>query len=325
MRTIRPFIAFLLVGLVLVACGSGASSVGQPGEGFAGDQSTSGGGVHAAPSSAPMPAGQDSGAEAPNAVGARDDAKIVRTGSIELEVTDVARALKAARDAIVGLGGYVGASNTSNAGDRPTAQITYRIPIGKWEPALDALRSLGGLTSKVLNEQTDAIEVTGQVIDLQARIRNLRASEQALQGIAARAVKVSDVLEVEARLTDVRGQIEQLTAQVDDLSDRAAYSTLTAYFNSPVVAVEAARSEWEPATTFDEAAASLISILQGLANAGIWFVIVWVPVLLILGVLVGVTWRVARRAGIRRPGSGGRGLPPPPSLPGEAAATDTWR
>jgi hypothetical protein len=325
MRTIRPFIAFLLLGLILVACGSGASSVGQPGEGFAGDQSTSGGGVRAAPSSAPMPAGQDNGGEAPNAVGARDDAKIVRTGSIELEVTDVARALRAARDAIIALGGYVGASNTSNAGDRPTAQITYRVPVDKWEGALDALRSLGGLTSRVVNEQTDAVEVTGQVVDLQARIRNLRASEQALQGIAAKAAKVSDVLEVEARLTDVRGQIEQLTAQLGDLSDRAAYSTLTAYFNSPVVAVEVARNEWEPATTIDEAAASLISIFQGLANAGIWLIIVWVPVLLVLGLIAGAAWWLARRLGIRRPRSGGPGVAPPPTIPGDAAVTDTWR
>jgi hypothetical protein len=324
MRTIRPFIATTFLSLILGAC-AGATSQLAPVGNQVGDQSTNGGGARAAASAAPAPAGQDPGGQGATAVGARDDAKIVRTGSIELEVTDVPKALRAARDAIVGLGGYVGASNTSNAGDRPTAQITYRIPVDKWEPALDALHSLGGLTSRVLNEQTDAIEVTGQVIDLQARIRNLRSSERALQGIAANAVKVSDVLEVEARLTDVRGQIEQLTAQLDDVSDRAAYSTLTAYFNSPVVAVEAARNEWEPATTIDEAAASLISIFQGLANAAIWLVIVWVPVLLVLGLIAGVAWWLARRLGIRRPRSGGPGVPPAPSLPGEAAITDTWR
>jgi hypothetical protein len=322
MRTIRPFIAVTVLSLVLGACAGAASQlapVGNP----VGDQSTNGGGAAAGASAAPAAAGQESGGKSVTAVGARDDAKIVRTGSIELEVTDVSKALRAARDAIVGLGGYVGASNTSNAGDRPTAQITYRIPADKWEPALDALRSLGGLTSRVVNEQTDAIEVTGQVVDLQARIKNLRASEQALQGIAANAVKITDVLEVEARLTDVRGQIEQLTAQLTDLSDRADLSTLTAYFNSPVVAVEVARNEWEPATTVDEAAASLISILQGLANAGIWLVIVWVPVLLAIGLLGGIALWAGRRVGIRRPRSGGGNLPP--SLPGEAAATDTWR
>ena len=50
--------------------------------------------------------------------------------------------------------------------------------------------------------------MTGQVVDLEARIRNLRASETALQGIAAKAIKISDVLEVQAQLTAVRGEIE---------------------------------------------------------------------------------------------------------------------
>ena len=90
-------------------------------------------------------------------------------------------ALRTARDAIVAMGGYVGASNTSNSDDQPFAEITYRIPADRWEDALDVLRNLNGLTKKVVNEQTQAVEVTGQIVDLQARIKNLRASETALQ------------------------------------------------------------------------------------------------------------------------------------------------
>lgn len=317
MRTIRPFVPLLVVALALSACGSGASA---PNLSAIGDSSRGSGG---APSAAPAPAsGTDGFVDGTNAIGARDDAKIVRTGAIDLEVTDVPKALRAARDAIVGLGGYVGASNTSNYQDRPSAQITYRIPVDRWEAALDALRNLNGLTSKVVNENTEAVEVTGQVVDLGARIRNLRASETALQGIAAKATKISDVLEVEARLTDVRGQIEQLTAELVNLNDRAGYATLAVSFNSPVVAVEAANKGWEPAATVDEAAASLISIAQALATAGIWFLIVWLPVLLVLGLIVTVCVWLGRRAGLRRR-LGGGGLPPVPPLPG--AATDTWR
>jgi hypothetical protein len=318
MRTIRPFIAVFVVVLVLGACAGGATSerlstVGEPagGAGFAPDEGTS-----AAASAAPESA-QGEGGSGDNAVGARDDAKIIRTGMIELEVKDVPTALRTARDAIVALGGYVGASNTSNFDDKPSAQVTYRVPVERWEDALDILRSLNGQTTKVVTEQTEAVDVTGQVVDLEARIRNLRASETALQGIAAKATRVSDVLEVEMRLTDVRGQIESLTAQLEDLDDRAVYATLTAYFSVPIIAVEAASSEWEPATTVDEAAASLISILQGLASAGIWFLIVWLPILLVLGVLTALSVWLARRLGLRRPR--GATLPPPPLSGGPLA------
>jgi uncharacterized protein DUF4349 len=320
MRTIRPFIALTVLALAIVACAGGATSAPQEAPADArgiGSTGAEAGGMPAASAAAAAPAGPD-GYDA-NAIGTRDDAKIIRTGSIELEVSDVGTALRTARDSIVALGGYVGASNSTNADDRPTAQITYRIPADRWEDALDMLRGLNGLTTKVVNETTDAVEVTGQVVDLQARIRNLRASETALQGIAAQATKISDVLEVEARLTDVRGQIEQLTAQLEDLNDRAAYATLTAYFSSPIVAAQVASAEWEPATAVDEAAASLISITQGVATAGIWFLIVWLPILVVLGVLGGIAAWIVRRSGIRRPGPGMP--PPPPSLPGETAIT----
>jgi hypothetical protein len=98
-----------------------------------------------------------------------------------------------------------------------------------------------------MNERTEAVEVTGAVIDLEARIRNLRASEVALQEISSKATRVSDVLEVQAQLSGVRGQIEQLTAQLTQLEDQASYATLTASFGAPVVAVQVAAERWEPA------------------------------------------------------------------------------
>jgi hypothetical protein len=323
MRTIRPLIALTVLALALGACGGAASqpilsTVGSAvgGSGTSGEARAPQPGATAGPAAA-----QGDGVVDSNAIGARDDAKIIRTGSIELEVSDVAKALRTARDAIVGLGGYVGASNTSNQDDRPTAQITYRVPAERWEQALDVLRDLNGLTSKVVTEQTDAVEVTGQVVDLQARIRNLRASETALQGIAAKATKITDVLEVEARLTDVRGQIEQLTAQLNDLNDRAGYATLTAFFSSPVIAVEAASKGWEPAATVDEAAASLISIVQALAGAGIWFLIVWLPILLVLGLVIALGAWLIRRTGIGRRHDGPGLLPPAAPSAGETTAT----
>jgi hypothetical protein len=238
-------------------------------------------------------------------VGAVDDARIVRTGTMQLEVADVNRSVAAARDAIRGLGGYVGASTTSNEGDRPLARITYRIPVDRWEEALAALRAIDGPSTKVVVEQTEAVEVTGQIVDLEARIRNLRSSEVALQGIAAKAGKISDVLEVQAQLTTVRGEIEQLTAQVTELGNRADLATLTTSFATAVVPVQVAAEGWDPGAVAGEAAASMVDLLQALAGAGIWFAIVWLPILVVFAILgLGLAWAL-RRAGVLR-----RSMPP---------------
>ncbi|HET7168097.1 MAG TPA: DUF4349 domain-containing protein [Candidatus Limnocylindrales bacterium] len=287
----------LFLGITLAACaGSGGAvlstvgnAVGEPIGGGV-DRAGYGEGQQPAASAAPQAPGDGVGALV-------DDAKIIRTGTIDIEVTDVPKALLAARDGIRSMGGYIGASQTANTDDRPTASVTYRIPADRWEDALDLLRGLNGLTSKVLDEKTEAVEVTGAVIDLEARIRNLRASETALQEIAAGATKVSDVLEVQAQLTSVRGQIEQLTAQLGDLTDRASFATLTVSYSLPVVAVELARKGFEPGAVVDAASASLVDILQALTTAGIWFAIVWLPILLVLGLIVALVTVVIRRLG----------------------------
>ena len=317
MRPIRSFFPFIVIALVLAACaGSSATVLSTVGNAVDDSGSTTGSRAAAgAAQGAPEPT-----AAAANAPGtAPDDTKIIRTGTIDVEVRDVPTALRTARDAIVGLGGYVGASTTSNKGDQPSAEITYRIPADRWEQALDALSGLNGQTTKVVQQHTEAVEVTAQVVDLDARIRNLRASETALQAIAAQATKISDVLEVQAQLTATRGQIEELTAQLKDLNDRAAYATLTATFNVPVVAVDVAAKGWEPKNVVDEAAASMISILQNLATAGIWFVIVYLPILLVVGLIGGIVAWIARRAGFRR-GPVDLAPPPPPVAPAPPAA-----
>ena len=324
MRTFRSILFLAILGVALSACSSSASEAfpaPPAGQGVTGGASVPGRDVSSDGSGAgvqPNPVVGQGDTGGGDVVGAVDDAKIVRTGTMDLEVSDVPAAVKAARTAILGMGGYVGASNAGTDGDTPFAEISYRIPSDRWEDALAALRVLGGLTTKIVSEQTQAVEVTSQVVDLEARIRNLQASETAFQGIAAKATKISDVLEIQSQLTTVRGEIEQLQAQLKDLNDRASYATVTVHYAVPIVAVQAATKDWEPGAAVDKASASLISTLQALTDAGIWFAIVWLPMLLVLAMFVGVGVVIARRLGLGRRDS----MPPtlPPAPPAELPA-----
>ncbi|HEY8990116.1 MAG TPA: DUF4349 domain-containing protein [Candidatus Limnocylindrales bacterium] len=309
-RRIVGFLLSVCTVTVLAACASGSASAPMA---AAGGPTSAGA---AAASAAPAPrdaanSGSASGSGS-NVVGGNgdqvaivDSAKIVRTGSLELQVADVTKALTGGREAMAALGGYIGSSQQQRSGDQTVATVTYRIPVARWEDALAAMRGLG----TVISEATDAAEVTAQIVDLDARIRNLKASEQALVGYAEKAPKVSDLLDIQARLTDTRGQIEQLTAQQADLSDRAALSTLTVTFGTEIVAVTQAAERWDPAAEVDRASATLISMGQAVVSFAIVVAIVWLPVLLVIGFIALVSLLIARRLGWRRPGN------PPPILP----------
>lgn len=305
--------ALLLVGLLLAACSGSASQV----------LSTVGnsvGGAEAAPSAAASEApaqeapGVDGSGQVPDRTDSggqplsapRDDLKIVYTGSLQLVVDDLAAALARAKAAVLATGGYVGASQESNDGDNSVATITYRIPATRWEDAIGELRRLA---TKVVAEQTQATEVGGQLVDLEARIRNLRASEASLQQIAEGAGRISDLLEVEAQLTSVRGQIEQLEGQRAQLQDQVAYGTLVTTFGLEVVQVQAQAQGWDPKQDVDGAVATLIAAGQAIVSGLIWFTIVWLPVIAVL-VLVALAGRWIFRRFVPAGGGGGSGPVP---------------
>lgn len=247
-----------------------------------------------------------------------DQPLIIYTGTMELEVDDLQASIDQATTVVAGLGGHVESSTQSNAGDKKTASVTYRIPAERWTEALDALRGVG---QKLVSLTTNSSDVTAQVIDLDARIANLQASETALQAIMQKATTISDVLKVQNQLSSVRGDIESMTAQRDHLANQAALATLTVTFDVPVPATTVASGGWDFGAEVDNAVASLVRVGQWLASVIIWLVIVFLPVAIPLLVLFLVAlWlvrRVARRRA-RRPKEPPIWGAPPPDGPNEA-------
>lgn len=282
-----PALGVLATVLVVAGCASSGTTLDTAGNPAAG------------PIAAPSAAGgsQFSGAFSSAGPGSSpgvtaDTLQVVYTGSLQLVVADLPTALAKAKTAVAAVGGYIGASMETTTNDQPVAVMTYRIPSANWD---DTVASLRGLATSVVAEQTQASEVGGQLVDLEARIRNLRASETALVAIAQSTAKVSDLLDVQAQLTDVRGQIEVLDAERARLADQVSYGTLVVTFGLETVAVQQTAKGWDPGKDVDAAAATLIEIGQTLARAAIWFAIVWLPLLVVLAVvLLLVRWGARR-------------------------------
>jgi hypothetical protein len=288
-RAAGATLGIMLVALIIAACGSASAPPAVPG-GLPAEQ----GGEQPAPNPVDAAGGGDGEGRTSTAVYALDrpDLLIIKTGAITIQVTGIDAATTAASQAITSLGGYASASQRSGEDDDAYASITYRIPADRWDEALAAIRAVG---VKVLDERSGTEDVTGDVIDLGARIKNLQATEQAFQEIMTRATAIKDVLAVQAELTQVRGEIEQLTAQKQRLEEQAALSTLTVTFSLKQDAVLTSTKEFDPGTEVNEATASLVRILQAVAAAGIWFGIVWLPILVVVGVVALAGYAVVRR------------------------------
>jgi hypothetical protein len=227
--------------------------------------------------------------------------KIVKTGELTLEVPAVGTAVGELRAMALSLGGYVSDSRTG--GEHESATVTVRIPADRFDAALERLHGMDG---QVKVEATKDEDVTSSVVDLEARIRNLQASEEQYRVLVGRAEKIADVLAVQSRLDEVRGQIEQLTAQLKQLNGLAALSTITVTLVPNSTPVQDAAEAWDPGATFGSAAAALVSAGQTLADAGIWLLIVGLPILVVGAIVLWLALRLRPLA---------RRMAAPPSAP----------
>ncbi len=262
--------------------------------------------------SAPDLSGRDSGGTPvdegvrPGVVGLLDggggfgdiaDRRIIKTGEVTIEVADIAASLGRVRAMAVELGGYVGGSFLGARDDYAT--LTLRIPADRFDDALTRLRAFDG---EVLTEATSEEDVTSAIVDLEARLRNLNASEQQYLELLERTGTVEEILAVQIRLDEVRGQIEQLEAQVKDLSEMADLATLTVSLVPS--SLQQATNTWDPGKTVSDAIAALVQTGQSVVNGVIWFAIVWLPALIVLAIVLALVLRfipaLRRLPGLRR-------------------------
>lgn len=223
-----------------------------------------------------------------------DTAKVIKTGSVDLEVP--ARAFEPTVERItsmaVGLGGYVAESITTESGDSPRGTITLRIPASSFDQLVLEVRKLGEVTA-VTSKGTD---VTAQFTDLAARLSALSATRDRLFEVLRGARNVGDIIAVQDRITGVQTEIEQIQGQQRLLEDQAGFGTLAVTLGEP--GAERVQVEDEPddglGAAWDEARRRFGDSLEGLvAWSGSAAIVLLVG--LVLAILTRLAWTRGRR------------------------------
>ncbi|MEG5039786.1 MULTISPECIES: DUF4349 domain-containing protein [unclassified Microcoleus] len=151
---------------------------------------------------------------------------------------------------------------------RQTASVEIRVPQERLETTLEALAKLG----TVENRSLTAEDVTNQLVDNEARLRNLRKSEEMVLKIMERSGSVGDVLKAAQELSNIRESIERIDAQLKSLRNQVAYSTISLTLEAAV----SAQQTPEPALglrvqeTWGKATHSVGELTLGLFALGIW-------------------------------------------------------
>lgn len=149
---------------------------------------------------------------------------LAREADLTLEVARVADAVKALEAMVVAADGYVSR--------RDNGRVVARIPAPRFEEMMGSVRDMG----RVLSESVRALDVTEQHRDLDIRLKNARTARDRLLALLEKADKVEDILKIETELARLTTDVERLGAQLEELTKRVAFSTMTVRFEATVQA-----------------------------------------------------------------------------------------
>ena len=227
--------------------------------------------------------------------------KIIKTGSIDMTATDVAKTTDAITSSVEGLGGFVqNASRSEDQNGLSSAYVTVRVPSTQFDAALTAIKALG---AHVNNESIQGDDVTEQYTDLSARLTAAKAQEAQYLVILTSAKTVGDVLAVQEHLATVRADIESLQGQITYLENRTSLSTISVTITEePSGALPSSNDKFDLGRDAALAWAFVISSGEKLLSVLVWVLIVGAPI----AVLAGIVALIARAIRNRSQRSGSR-------------------
>lgn len=292
----RATLAVLLALLAVTAgCGGAANDGGEPqAGGDGGNAATQAADGSSGGSSA---GGSDADTGSPSVAAMQSDRALIRTGTVRLEVGNFDAAQRNITEAVRARGGYVSdTSRRTNGHENATwtaGTVVLRIPSENFSGLVDAVGGEG----EMLASETSTEDVTDRVVDLRARLGNLRAERDRLRELYQEANDTESVLAVEERLSEVQGEIERAEANLRSLENRVAYSTLTVELREPrPETTDVDRTAWYdtgPVDAFLQSVEGVGVTLRALLVAAAYVA----PYALAFGVPVVVALLLARRLG----------------------------
>ncbi|MGE0000952.1 MAG: DUF4349 domain-containing protein [Fimbriimonadaceae bacterium] len=219
---------------------------------------------------------------------------VIRTGELTVRVSDLNSVERKARSLVAGFGGFV---EKVTIGDRDAqvqrTSMTVRVPVAKFDQAMADFSALG----KRLSSHESATDVTLQVVDLDARLKTLRAEEGSLQEMMKSARSVDASIRIHERLSTIRGEIESMDGQRRALARQAAMSTITLELEGDRIATAAGSADWSK-DAWAGAQASSTELIQFAGTVGIYSIVLW-PLWAVPLAVIGLgVWQSRRRRAV---------------------------
>ena len=231
-----------------------------------------------------------------------ENRKWIVTVDMNAETEDLDAMLTALDEKILTLEGYVENQNVYNGSTYASsryrnANLTIRIPA----QVVDQFTQEVSGIANVVRKETSKEDVTLSYVDTESRKKALETEEARLLELLAQAETMSDLLEIEARLTDVRYELESAASRLRTYDNRIDYATIYLYIEevqeyTPV----AEKTVWQRIT--DGFSESLEDLGESLVDFFVWLIVAS-PFLVVYGGIAVALFLLIRVIRKKRPAS----------------------
>ena len=179
--------------------------------------------------------------------------------------------------------GWVTQSNLETAG-RPYANITLLVPKSSFYELLERIKDIA---STVKNENVNSNDVTGEYIDVVAKLDVMKETESRFLSLLSDTDNIEEIIQLEKELMRLRGDIDSLEGRVSYLRKTTDNSFLYLHM---IEETSITGSKWDPRNSFAGSARNLISFSKHAADFLISLV-VFLPAILVLVVVLVLAYR----------------------------------
>lgn len=211
--------------------------------------------------------------------------KWIVTMYMDAETEALDTAIAGINEQIASIGGYVEDQSVYNGSSYDSrrfrnASLTIRIPVEK----TDAFTEKVGGIANIVRKEKNLEDITLSYTATESRMKALQTEEARLLELLAQAETMSDLLEIEARLSDVRYELENYASRLRVYDNQVDYATIYLFISevqeyTPV----AEKTVWERIR--DGFKSSIEGVTEGFVDFFVWvianspYLVVWAVVI----------------------------------------------
>ena len=161
---------------------------------------------------------------------AQQNSMLVRNGHISVYVDSLSTSKQKIGELLKAHAAQIESENQSDEYNNTVLRLTIKVPVEKFQTLFDEILKI---SEKIRNHSVNVEDVLKQYTDIKSRLENKKELQNRLRILVQKAVKITDILEIERELARVSEEIDSSTKIMKQFENDARLSTISVDFSEP--------------------------------------------------------------------------------------------